>query len=345
MSVDFQTKRSALRVIYAGTPEFAVPSLAALVQAGHEICMVLTQPDRPAGRGMKLSPSPVKQYALTQQLPVFQPSSLKADAEQAVLKDLQADIMVVAAYGLILPTAVLNMPKLGCINVHASLLPRWRGAAPIQRALLAGDHETGVTIMKVVPALDAGDMIAKVSLPITERDTAQSLHDAMAHSGADLLVKVMESLLRDGRVDGEAQDVAKVTYASKLLKTESGIHWHDPAMLISRQIRAFNPFPVANCLLAGQVCRLWMATASENTARDAAAALGEILALGDSITVQCGQGQLHIESLQLPGGKRLNAKQFLAGHPLTIGQRFDSATDATPQTSIATSASTPPELA
>lgn len=341
MSDDFQVKPPALRVIYAGTPEFAVPSLDALVQAGHDICMVLTQPDRPAGRGMKLSPSPVKQYALAQQLPVFQPSSLKAEAEQAILRNLQADVMVVAAYGLILPNDVLHIPKRGCLNVHASLLPRWRGAAPIQRALLAGDHETGVTIMKVVPALDAGDMIAKSILPISDRDTAQSLHDAMAQSGADLLLKVMEALSRDGHIEGEAQDVSQVTYASKLLKSEAGIRWHDTASLISRQIRAFNPFPVAHCLLKGQICRLWMATASENHHLDAPASPGQILALGDSISVQCGQGQLQIESLQLPGGKRLNARQFLAGHPLAIGDRFESATEAAPLTPIATPASTP----
>lgn len=214
-----------MNIIFAGTPEFAVPALAALIEAGHQIVMVLTQPDRPAGRGMQLKASPVKQLALQHDLTVFQPTSLKPAEVQTQIAATQADVMIVAAYGLIIPTTVLNMPKLGCYNIHASILPRWRGAAPIHRALLAGDTETGVTIMEVVPALDAGAMVSKGLVPITDHDTTQSLHDKLAVIGADLMVQAMQDLSKNGKLASEVQDERLVTYAHKLEKAEAAIDW------------------------------------------------------------------------------------------------------------------------
>jgi len=316
-----------LSVIYAGTPEFAVPALEALIQAGYHIAAVLTQPDRPAGRGMKLTPSPVKQVALKHGILVMQPETLKDAQVQQQIQSLNADVMLVAAYGLIIPSTVLNMPRLGCFNIHASLLPRWRGAAPIQRALLAGDSHTGVTIMKVVPALDAGDMIVKGNIPIGARDTAQSLHDKLAQQGADLLIQVMHTLHEQGQVAAEAQDEALVTYAEKLQKSEAVIDWQQSAVQISRQVRAFNPFPVAHSLLLGEVCRIWMATDApkmdgSSQAKQPAYRAGQIIGLGDSIDVACGEGVLKIEILQMPGGKRLSASDFCRGHALSVGMCF-----------------------
>ena len=238
-----------MKIIFAGTPEFAVPALAALIQAGHEIVMVLTQPDRPAGRGMKLQASPVKQLAQLHHLPVFQPESLKPAEVQAQIVAVNADVMIVAAYGLIIPATVLKMPKFGCYNIHASLLPRWRGAAPIHRALLAGDKEAGVTIMEVIPALDAGAMVSKGVVPILDTDTTQTLHDALAKIGADLMVQTMQELETNGVLPSTPQDESVVTYAHKLEKSESAIDWHKSASEISRQVRGFNPFPVATAQL------------------------------------------------------------------------------------------------
>ncbi|MBU3643966.1 MAG: methionyl-tRNA formyltransferase [Candidatus Methylopumilus sp.] len=316
-----------LSVIYAGTPDFAVPALEALIQTGYHIAAVLTQPDRPAGRGMKLTPSPVKQVALQHDILVMQPETLKDAQVQQHIQSLNADVMLVAAYGLIIPSAVLNMPRLGCFNIHASLLPRWRGAAPIQRALLAGDSHTGVTIMKVVPALDAGDMIVKGNIAIGTRDTAQSLHDKLAQQGAELLLQVMQTLSQHEEIEAEAQDESLVTYAEKLQKSEAIIDWQQSATQISRQVRAFNPFPVAHSLLLGEVCRIWMAT-DASTRDDSSEANpsshqpGQIVGLGDSIDVACGEGILRIETLQMPGGKRLSASDFCRGHALSVGMRF-----------------------
>lgn len=306
-----------MKIIFAGTPEFAVPALAALIEAGHQVTLVLTQPDRPSGRGMKLKASPVKELALRHQIAVFQPETLKDAAAQERIAMEQADAMIVAAYGLIIPAAVLHMPRHGCFNIHASLLPRWRGAAPIQRALLAGDRETGVTIMEVVPALDAGAMILHGVLPITERDTAQTLHDGLARIGGALMVQAMDQLQRDGKLQATAQDESQVTYAAKLNKTEAAIDWTRSAVELSRQVRAFNPFPVAHSLLHGETCRIWMAQAVVGQA-----APGSIVDLADAITVGCGEGLLKIEELQMPGGKRLRARDFLAGHALQIGECF-----------------------
>lgn len=308
----------ALRIIFAGTPDFAAPALAALIEAGHKIVLVLTQPDRPSGRGMKLKASPVKELALQHGIEVFQPETLKDASVQLRIEEAKADVMIVAAYGLIIPTNVLNMPRLGCYNIHASLLPRWRGAAPIQRSLLAGDKETGVTIMEVVPALDAGAMISKGIVTITELDTAQTLHDALAKTGAELMVQAMEKLSKNGALDSTPQDESLVTYAEKLQKSEATIDWNKSADAISKQVRAFNPFPVATAILNGEVCRIWMATKKPGKGR-----AGEVMATNETIDVACGEDVLCIHELQLPGGKRLKAREFLTGRQLTVGTQFE----------------------
>lgn len=317
-----------MKIIFAGTPEFAVPALAALIAAGHEIVMVLTQPDRPAGRGMKLKPSPVKALAEQHGLHVFQPESLKSAEVQAQIIATQADVMIVAAYGLIIPTVLLEMPDikgwLGCYNIHASLLPRWRGAAPIHRAILAGDSETGVTIMEVVPALDAGAMVSKGVIPITDSDTTQSLHDTLAQMGADLMVQAMQDLATNGVLPSTPQDESLVTYAHKLEKAESAIDWQKSAIEISRQVRAFNPFPVAQSKLKGEVCRIWMATAQTSDLNLKHAKAGEVVSVHDGVLVACGEGFLNITELQAPGGKRLNAQAFVQGHHLKAGDVFSS---------------------
>jgi methionyl-tRNA formyltransferase len=306
-----------MKIIFAGTPEFAVPALQALIEAGHQLVMVLTQPDRPSGRGMKLKASPVKQLALSHNIAVFQPETLKDAEVQARIAEQQADVMIVAAYGLIIPTVVLNMPRYGCYNIHASLLPRWRGAAPIQRALLAGDEETGVTIMEVVPALDAGAMVSRGVLPITERDTGQSLHDGLSLLGAKLMVDAMARLEQTGQLPATAQDESLVTYAHKLEKSEALMDWQRPAIELSRQVRGFNPFPVAHTMLNDEVCRIWMATEVNGHGKP-----GEVVDINDAIYVACGEGVLRIEELQMPGGKRMAAKDFLAGRQLTLGQQL-----------------------
>lgn len=306
-----------MKIIFAGTPEFAVPALKSLIDAGHQVAMVLTQPDRPSGRGMKLKASPVKQLAVSHNIPVFQPETLKDATVQARIAEEQADVMIVAAYGLIIPTSVLNMPRYGCYNIHASLLPRWRGAAPIQRAILAGDQETGVTIMEVVPALDAGAMVSCGVLPISERDTGQSLHDGLSTLGAKLMVDAMRKLEQDGILPAKPQDESLVTYAHKLEKSEAVIDWQRSAIEISRQVRAFNPFPVAHTILNGEVCRIWMATNVSGSGWP-----GEIVDINDAIYVACGDGLLRIEELQMPGGKRMAARDFLAGRQLTPGQKL-----------------------
>ena len=315
-----------MKIIFAGTPEFAVPALQALIGQSHhktnglfEIVLLLTQPDRPAGRGMKLHASPVKQLALQHNLKVFQPESLKPAEVQAQIAAMNADVMIVAAYGLIIPTAVLNMFTKGSYNIHASQLPRWRGAAPIHRALLAGDAETGVTIMEVVPALDAGAMISKGVVPITKADTTQTLHDALSKIGADLMVQSMRDLATNGRLPSEPQDENLVTYAHKLEKSEAAINWQKSADEISRQVRAFNPFPVATAQFRGETCRIWFATACNEKIP---AKAGEITALGASIHAACGQGVLEICELQMPGGKRQTAQQFIQGQHVKVGETF-----------------------
>jgi len=308
-----------MKIIFAGTPDFAVPALQALLDQGFEVCMVLTQPDRPAGRGMKLHASPVKLLAQQHNLKLFQPESLKPVEVQASVAAMQADVMIVAAYGLIIPTAVLNMFLKGCYNIHASLLPRWRGAAPIHRSLLAGDSETGVTIMEVVPALDAGAMICKGTVPIRDTDTTQTLHDELSNIGAELMVQAMRDLAQNGSLLAEAQDESLVTYAHKLEKSEAVIDWKNSAIEISRQIRGFNPFPVATAQFRGLTCRIWFAIAlKEKTDKKA----GEIIALGANIHAACGEGVIEIQELQMPGGKRQTAQQFIQGQHVKLGELF-----------------------
>lgn len=305
-----------MRIIYAGTPEFAVPALQGLMDAGHDIVMVLTQPDRPAGRGMQLKASPVKQLALEHGLRVFQPESLKPAEVQDEIVAVAADAMIVAAYGLIIPTAVLNIPKHGCYNIHGSLLPRWRGAAPIHRAILAGDAETGVTIMEVVPKLDAGNMISKWTVPITEADTTQSLHDAISREGARLMVEAMQTLQATGQLPSEVQDESLVTYAHKLEKSESAIDWTQPVQQLSRQVRAFNPFPVATAKFKDQVCKIWFAQMAVGQGKP-----GVVLET-HPLRVACGKGALEIHELQMPGGKRQTAQQFVQGQHVQVGDQF-----------------------
>lgn len=306
-----------MKIIFAGTPEFAVPALAALIESGHEIVMVLTQPDRPAGRGMKLRASPIKDLALKHGITVYQPESLKPAEVQASIAVVQSDVMIVAAYGLIIPTSILNMPKYGCYNIHGSLLPRWRGAAPIHRAILAGDSETGVTIMEVVPKLDAGAMVSKGVVPILATDTTQSLHDAISQLGAKMMVEAMQTLQSTGRLIAEAQDESLVTYAHKVEKAESVIDWNSPADALSRQVRAFNPFPVATATFRGEICRIWFATAREGQAKQ-----GEIVSIDDKIRVGTASGLLDIYELQRPGAKKQSAQQFIQGHHVKVGEFF-----------------------
>ena len=306
-----------MKLIFAGTPDFAVPALAALIAAGHDIVMVLTQPDRPAGRGMKLKASPVKVLAEQHGLTVFQPLTLKDPQVQARIAEVQADAMIVAAYGLIIPDSTLHATRYGCYNIHASLLPRWRGAAPIHRSLLAGDQETGVTIMEVVAALDAGAMVSRGVVAIKDSDTTQSLHDVLSHIGATLMVTAMADLEKNGGLAATAQDESLVTYAHKLDKSEAAIDWQQSAAAISRQVRAFNPFPVAQSQLKDHTCRIWMATAEAGQAQP-----GEIVGVQDGILVGCGEGLLRIAELQAPGGKRMPAASFVQGHSVQLGDRF-----------------------
>ncbi|WP_174873724.1 methionyl-tRNA formyltransferase [Vogesella oryzae] len=295
-----------MKLIFAGTPVFAAQALQALIAAGHDIALVLTQPDRPAGRGMKLKPSPVKELALQHGLRVEQPLTLKTPEAQALVAEVGAEVMVVAAYGLLLPKAVLEMPARGCLNIHASLLPRWRGAAPIQRAILAGDAETGITIMQMDVGLDTGDMLSIHALPITADDTATTLHDKLAQLGAEAIVSTLATL---GSCVPVKQPEAGVTYAAKLSKEEARIDWHLPAADIARAIRAYNPAPGAHTLLAGEALKLWFAEAI-----DGQGAPGEVLrADADGVVVGSGSGLVRITELQAAGGKRLAARDFAAG--------------------------------
>ena len=304
-----------MKLIFAGTPEFAAQALQAIVDAGHEVALVLSQPDRPAGRGMTLQASPVKKLALEKGIEVFQPLSLKDAAAQAKIAAVGAEVMVVAAYGLILPQVVLDMPRFGCLNIHASLLPRWRGAAPIQRALLAGDAASGVCIMQMEAGLDTGPVLLRGAFPIAPDDTSVTLHDRLAALGAQLIVAALGKL----PLPAESQPTEGVTYAHKIEKAEALIDWTKRAAELDRHLRAFNPFPGAQAVFAGQTVKLWRATPVE-----ASGEIGQILAVDRStIVVACGEGALAISELQKAGGKRLPVQQFLAGHPLKVGDRFD----------------------
>jgi len=317
-----------VRVVFAGTPEFARTALEAIAAAGgFEVVLVLTQPDRPAGRGMKLQASPVKQCALAHGWPVAQPRSLRLDgkypedaaAAREALIAAAADVMVVAAYGLILPQWVLDTPRLGCLNIHASLLPRWRGAAPIHRAIEAGDVESGVTIMQMDAGLDTGDMLLEERLAIGDDSTAR-LHDRLADMGGRLVVDALRAA-GEGRLQPVKQPAEGVTYAHKIEKHEARIDWTLPAEVLARRVRAFDPFPGANGTVGGEVVKLWAAHAQPG---DPGAAPGTVLEAGpQGIVVATGAGRLVATELQRPGGKRLPAADFLRGFDLKAGQVFE----------------------
>jgi methionyl-tRNA formyltransferase len=301
-----------MRIIFAGTPEFAVPTLKMLLASGHDICVVYTQPDRPAGRGRKIQLSPVKETALAAGIQVLQPDSLKSAEAVGELAAFEPDLMVVVAYGMILPQAVLDVPKYGCLNVHASLLPRWRGAAPIQRALMAGDPETGVTIMRIALKLDAGDMLHKEIIAIGAEDTAGELHDKLAALGPLGLEKVLRQV-EAGMVRAEPQDEALVTYAAKLEKSEAALDWTKPADALDRQVRGLNPWPVAQTLYRGEALRVWRAQPIlENTGYES----GRVICAHKHLDVATGNGWLRLLEVQLPGGKRITAQAFLNAHDI-----------------------------
>ncbi len=296
-----------MRIVFAGTPDFSVPALQGLVHSGHQVVGVYTQPDRPAGRGRKLAPGPIKRLAETQGLAVFQPATLKEVEAQQRLAALRPELMVVVAYGLLLPQAVLDIPRLGCVNLHASLLPRWRGAAPIQRALLAGDSATGVCLMQMEAGLDSGPVLAEVRTPIAADETGGSLHDRLSQLAGELLMQQLPYLAA-GERQARRQDEALVTYAHKLDKREAAIDWHQPARQIERQVRAFNPWPVAQARYQGQPLRVWRARVGAGPE----AAPGTVVASGkQGIDVACAEGCLRLCEVQLPGGKRLDAAAFL----------------------------------
>ncbi|TAN68916.1 MAG: methionyl-tRNA formyltransferase [Methylobacter sp.] len=299
-----------MKIIFAGTPEFAVPCLQMLLDSEHEVCAVYTQPDRPAGRGRKLQPSPVKELALSADIPVFQPLTMKTSEDLQQISAFNADLMVVVAYGMILTQAVLDVPKLGCINVHASLLPRWRGAAPIQRALMAADQKTGVTIMQIVRKLDAGDMLHKEECAIADTDTAGDLHDKLSVLGAIGLAKVLAQI-EAGSVHPEAQDEALVTYAEKLEKSEAVIDWTQTAADIARKVRGLNAWPVAQTLYQDNVLRIWQAVPVDD---EASLEPGVVRCADKHLDVATGKGFLRLLEVQLPGGKRMPVQAFLSAH-------------------------------
>ena len=305
-----------MKVIFAGTPDFAAAALKAIAAAGFEIPLVLTQPDRPKGRGMQLTPSPVKQAALELGLRVAQPEKLRNNAEALqMLKEVEADVMVVAAYGLILPQDVLDTPKHGCLNIHASLLPRWRGAAPIQRAIEAGDAETGVCIMQMDIGLDTGDVVSEHCYAIQPTDTANEVHDALMNLGAEAIVADLQQLKAEGRLKSVKQPEEGVTYAQKLSKEEARVDWNESAAVIERKIRAFNPVPAAWVEYQGKPMKIWRAEVVAQQGR-----AGEVLSCSsDGLIVACGANALKITELQPSGSKRMNIAAFAAGHTVEAG--------------------------
>ncbi|MBK8062729.1 MAG: methionyl-tRNA formyltransferase [Betaproteobacteria bacterium] len=310
-----------MRIVFAGTPEFAAAALQSLIEAGHHIPLVLTQPDRPAGRGMKLLASPVKQLAERLGLSVHQPAGLRDPHALQPVLDARPDVLVVAAYGLILPPELLGLGRHGALNIHASLLPRWRGAAPIQRAILAGDARTGITIMQMDAGLDTGPTLAMQEVAIDAADTAGTLHDKLAALGARMIVHALQELAA-GNVPTHPQPAVGVTYAAKIAKREAALDWRLPAVELERKVRAFNPHPGAHAALRGTQVKVWRARPVAGTGTH-----GEVLAASDAgILVACGAGQpgaLELLELQRAGGKRLSAAAFLQGFALTPGERFD----------------------
>ena len=311
----------ALRVIYAGTPDFAVPALQALIESHHEVVAVYTQPDRPAGRGRKLQASPVKLTAEAAGIPVEQPENFRDEQTTEQLASYNADVMVVAAYGIILPQLVLDTPRFGCLNIHGSLLPRWRGAAPIQRAILAGDTETGVTIMQMAAGLDTGDMLLKTHCPITVTDTTASIHDTLASQGANAVLEVLAKIGTD-ELKPEVQDESQTTYAAKFNKTDAEINWQQSAEEIDLLVRAFNPWPIAYTKKGDKPLRFYMTEVIAD--KTVSASPGSVLSESkEGIQIATGKGVINIKKLQLPGGKPLAVNEFLNGRSLQ-GEQFPS---------------------
>jgi len=309
-----------MRIIFAGTPDFAATTLAALLTTDHEICAVYSQPDRPAGRGRKLTASPVKQLALQHQIPVEQPLNFKVETDRAKLASYQADLMIVVAYGLLLPQSVLDTPRLGCINVHASLLPRWRGAAPIQRAILAGDVKTGVCIMQMDAGLDTGPVLQRAEIPIEASDTGEQLHDKLATLGADTLLKTLENF-EHLQALASPQNDAESCYAAKLHKAEANIDWSQTAVQIDRQIRAFNSWPVAQTPWQDKMLRIWNAAVIDTHHQNAVP--GTIIQVDrHGIDIATGNGAIRVLTLQAPGKKAMPVTDFLNAHPLKAGDHF-----------------------
>jgi len=311
-----------MRIIFAGTPDFAARALEELQKAGFDITLTLTQPDRPAGRGMKMQASPVKILAQQYDIPLLQPETLKSSDIQAQLATFKPDVMIVAAYGLLLPEAVLRIPHHGCINIHASLLPRWRGAAPIQRALLEGDAETGISIMQMDQGLDTGAVLLKRAIPIEPHDTTATLHDKLADLGGKCIVEAL-ILLDQGKLISTPQNAADACYAAKIRKAEAEIDWTHDAAHIDRVIRTFNPYPGAFTHLHKNTIKLWQARIVSHANHNNSHQAGEIITADpDGIVVACDRDALSIDILQKAGGKKLNAAQFLAGYPLQPGESF-----------------------
>ena len=313
-----------MKIIFAGTPAFAATTLSALIKAKHEIILVLTQPDRPAGRGMKKVASAVKTLAEQHNLALLQPTTLKAPDIQAQLRILKADVMVVASYGLILPEIILDIPRLGCLNIHASLLPRWRGAAPIQRAILAGDHETGITVMQMNAGLDTGTILLTHRLAIALEDTTQSLHDKLSLLGSESIIEALV-LLQQGKITPVVQNEMKACYASKIERTEAVIDWHKSVHQVDRIVRAFNPTPGAYTFFQEKVLKIWQARIiSVDKGKP-----GEIVAVNhEGITVACYPGMLRIEMVQKPGGRKMDVRDFLAGNNVQPGDYFSAMKDS-----------------
>ena len=308
-----------MNVLFAGTPGFAARCLGALLESRHRVVGVMTQPDRPAGRGYALAPSPVKKLASARGIQVTQPVSLRDTQVQTELKHFRADVIVVAAYGLILPRPVLELPRHGAINIHASLLPRWRGAAPIQRALLAGDRDTGVSIMQMDSGLDTGPVLMQEKIPILEDDTAGTLHDRLAELGANLIVRALDAL-EAGGVRATPQPAEGVTYAAKLDRREARVDWHESAAMVNRRVRALNPSPGADARVREVELKIWRCATAAGRGNP-----GEVLSVGpDGLCVACGEDALIITELQRSGGKRLPVAEFLSGFPLAAGERFEA---------------------
>lgn len=305
-----------MRIVFAGTPAFAAIALKALIDAQFQIVLVLTQPDRPAGRGLKLQESEVKKVASEYSIPVLQPVTLKSEVTQEQLRSFAADVMIVAAYGLILPESILRLPSRGCLNIHASLLPRWRGAAPIQRAIEAGDQETGITIMQMDQGLDTGDILLRRAIPISPSDTAQSLHDNLAQLGAQCIIEALD-LLQQEKLLAVEQNEKEACYARKIEKDEAKIDWRFDAKVIDRSIRAFNPYPIAFTSHQSLVLKIWQARIEQKLSGRP----GEIVNIDhDGITVACGKHAMILEVIQRAGGKKLPAKDFLKGYSMKLGE-------------------------